>query len=266
MDDTSNKLLSPSEAGQFLRVSTRTLEAWRARHHSPEFVKFGPRVIRHRLEALEHWLRVHTHGAVTARARFNERMADALIRDGRRATCFRDRSISAPAGTEFVGLMPEPQRWPRIASIALHYSKEREDSLSLLGAGCIQSEVLHALRVRGLWAEDHEPFKAPPPINWGFTEPKLSPCCYEHPPCTHWRDFDKQVVLGRLISQLYEVIAEVRELYAIARIPLTVQDLIRETQLSLEVGGVETPSAELRALPGSRQHARAKAGQPRHSG
>ena len=55
-------LLNEAEAARFLRVSIRTLQAWRTRKVGPEHVRLG-RLVRYRFEALLEFISVNTRAA-----------------------------------------------------------------------------------------------------------------------------------------------------------------------------------------------------------
>ena len=52
-------LLTERQAAEFLNVSERTLQSWRARRVGPAFVKSG-RVVRYRLRDLLSWIDANT--------------------------------------------------------------------------------------------------------------------------------------------------------------------------------------------------------------
>ncbi|MCZ8259280.1 MAG: helix-turn-helix domain-containing protein, partial [Beijerinckiaceae bacterium] len=58
-EKTHSEIFDETEAAQFLRVSTRTLQSWRVSGRGPEFIKVG-RVIRYRRQTLEMWLDLRT--------------------------------------------------------------------------------------------------------------------------------------------------------------------------------------------------------------
>ena len=64
--DDNDPLLKPSEAAGFLRVSARTLEAWRYRDEGPTHVKFSQRCVRYRQSDLEAFVRKSSVGRVAA--------------------------------------------------------------------------------------------------------------------------------------------------------------------------------------------------------
>jgi len=53
-------LLEEDEAAQFLRISVRTLQAWRLRSAGPPFVRLG-RMIRYRRRNLLEFIEANTH-------------------------------------------------------------------------------------------------------------------------------------------------------------------------------------------------------------
>lgn len=60
-----SEIFDETEAAQFLRVSTRTLQSWRVSGRGPEFIKVG-RVVRYRRETLETWLDRQTRTSTAA--------------------------------------------------------------------------------------------------------------------------------------------------------------------------------------------------------
>ena len=57
-----NQLLSPAQAAEFLNVSIKTLEKWRAQNNGLEFFKFGRNVIRYSPEHLNKFLQQNLQG------------------------------------------------------------------------------------------------------------------------------------------------------------------------------------------------------------
>lgn len=53
-------LLKEGDAAKYLRISARTLQAWRQRDTGPSYVRLG-RSIRYRLTSLATWIRSRTH-------------------------------------------------------------------------------------------------------------------------------------------------------------------------------------------------------------
>ena len=49
-------ILNPKEAAQHLKVSKRTLEAWRYRGGGPKYLKISARCIRYSFADLQEWL------------------------------------------------------------------------------------------------------------------------------------------------------------------------------------------------------------------
>jgi hypothetical protein len=64
-EKTHSEIFDETEAAQFLRVSTRTLQSWRVSGRGPEFIKVG-RVIRYRRQTLEMWLDLRTRTSTAA--------------------------------------------------------------------------------------------------------------------------------------------------------------------------------------------------------
>ena len=60
MSATYAKLINEEQAGAMLKVSTRTLQAWRVRGYGPKFRKMG-RAVRYRLEDLETFVDENGH-------------------------------------------------------------------------------------------------------------------------------------------------------------------------------------------------------------
>jgi excisionase family DNA binding protein len=54
--DAPDPLLTPAETAEYLKVSVRTLDAWRYRKTGPRFIHLG-RHVRYRRSALEDFLR-----------------------------------------------------------------------------------------------------------------------------------------------------------------------------------------------------------------
>ena len=52
-----DRLVNEVEAAARLRVSPRTLQAWRQEGKGPEFVRFSARCIRYRVSALDRFVR-----------------------------------------------------------------------------------------------------------------------------------------------------------------------------------------------------------------
>jgi DNA-binding transcriptional MerR regulator len=55
-----NELLTEHEAAELLRVSVRTLQAWRTKNIGPPFVRLN-RMIRYRRQAINDWLDSNGH-------------------------------------------------------------------------------------------------------------------------------------------------------------------------------------------------------------
>lgn len=51
-----NDVLNPKEAAEYLGVSVRLLQEWRARGVGPAFSKFGSRFVRYQRRDLDDWL------------------------------------------------------------------------------------------------------------------------------------------------------------------------------------------------------------------
>jgi hypothetical protein len=58
-DYDADELLTEGESAEFLKVSTRTLQAWRCNNSGPPFARVG-RSIRYRRADLRHWLSSRT--------------------------------------------------------------------------------------------------------------------------------------------------------------------------------------------------------------
>lgn len=55
----SDRLLSQSEAAEFLGAAKRTLESWRAQRKGPPFIAISRRCVRYRLADISAWLERH---------------------------------------------------------------------------------------------------------------------------------------------------------------------------------------------------------------
>ena len=55
------EFLRTSEAAEFIKVSPRTLESWRAKEEEPRFVRVGKRLVRYRKSDLQDWLARQSH-------------------------------------------------------------------------------------------------------------------------------------------------------------------------------------------------------------
>jgi hypothetical protein len=111
--------------------------------------------------------------------------------------------------------------------------------------GCSQSEVIEALRERGLWAAA-SPAQRAPAVDWAavltIAAPKVPSCCLRGPEsgaptCEHWRAFDADMAIARLHTNLREAADEVVVLFKSARIELTEAELRSELNLAVNLGG-----------------------------
>lgn len=64
-DPSEDALLTEDEAADSLRISVRTLQAWRLRTAGPPFVRVG-RTIRYRRGDIKTWIKMNTCGAPNA--------------------------------------------------------------------------------------------------------------------------------------------------------------------------------------------------------
>jgi hypothetical protein len=114
-------------------------------------------------------------------------------------------------------------------------------------AGCTQKEVIDALVALGLWGPGgsrsttahrqttHERLLAElssQPV------PEPPPECCRAGHCDHWDEFDRQFLLAHMRGNLEAAIAEIIALYQAARLPLSLDDLIRELRLAAELGAI----------------------------
>ena len=53
-------LLTPKEAGRYLKIASSTLEKWRMKKMGPNFMKLGNRTIRYRIEDLQSFIETST--------------------------------------------------------------------------------------------------------------------------------------------------------------------------------------------------------------
>jgi excisionase family DNA binding protein len=61
-DLSEDALLTEDEAADALRISVRTLQAWRMKEAGPPFVRVG-RTIRYRRGHIKDWIKLNTCGA-----------------------------------------------------------------------------------------------------------------------------------------------------------------------------------------------------------
>src|SRR5215469_7436838 len=134
-------------------------------------------------------------------------------------------------GKNWRGPCPSPTHDDRNPSLDITQAGDRV--LFICRAGCSQTEVIQALRSRGLWARRGESVSRRPRFTWtrhldpGGT--RLPACCLEWPPhCQHWRSFDADWIVGHLRADLTEAAAEIVQLYETALESLTREDLTRE--------------------------------------
>jgi len=58
-------LLTVEEAAARLKISKHTLNRWRVTGEGPQFVKYGPRLVRYDEAVLEEWARKRLHGSTS---------------------------------------------------------------------------------------------------------------------------------------------------------------------------------------------------------
>jgi excisionase family DNA binding protein len=66
-----DSLLTEVDAARFLRISSRTLQAWRVKHYGPRFVRVG-RAVRYRRQDLEDWVSEQTVRTIPAKHELEE--------------------------------------------------------------------------------------------------------------------------------------------------------------------------------------------------
>lgn len=60
---SSEVLLTVEDAALRLKISKHTLNRWRVTGEGPPFIKYGPRLVRYKQEALDAWALDRTRGS-----------------------------------------------------------------------------------------------------------------------------------------------------------------------------------------------------------
>ncbi len=114
-------------------------------------------------------------------------------------------------------------------------------TLVVCRAGCAQSAVLDALRARGLWRPASAPRR--PAFRWEnhlLPERTIPSCCLEVPQhvCAHWREFNRQMILGELHKNLVEAYRELIEKFKAADRPVTFETLRKDVKFAIPFGAI----------------------------
>lgn len=116
--------------------------------------------------------------------------------------------------------------------------------LLICRAGCSQAEVLDSLRALGLWPESSGSWRpSRPRFSWldhvsSRPEPAISPCCLEVQPCEHRKQFEFEMLVANMMSNVADAIDEVRTKYDRAGRALAASTLRGEIEFSIGFGGI----------------------------
>jgi predicted DNA-binding transcriptional regulator AlpA len=59
MGDNENELLTERDAADWLKLTSKCLQAWRQQGRGPAFVRIGSRTVRYRVTDLREWVGTH---------------------------------------------------------------------------------------------------------------------------------------------------------------------------------------------------------------
>jgi hypothetical protein len=120
-------------------------------------------------------------------------------------------------------------------------------------AGCSQTEVIDALRERGLWSPSSSrlPVHGPrAPQEWPpYTGPRdTGPCCFESFHCEHWERFNRLWLLGELHKNLVEACRELIEKLGRADQQVTPEILRQGIEFAIPFGAIAVPGLDEETL------------------
>jgi hypothetical protein len=121
--------------------------------------------------------------------------------------------------------------------------------LFICRAGCSQTEVIDALRERGLWSPPSSrlPVQGPraPEVLPPYIGPRDSgPCCFESFDCEHWGRFNRLWLLGELHKNLVEACRELIEKLKRADQPVTPEILRQGIEFAIPFGAIALPGVD----------------------
>jgi hypothetical protein len=122
-------------------------------------------------------------------------------------------------------------------------------ALFICRAGCAQTEVIDALRERGLWS----PSASRSPVQGLGSSEVLSPydgprdarlCCLKWFDCEHWQRFKRLWLLSELHKNLVEACHELVEKLELADQPVTLETLRQGIEFAIPFGAIAVPGLD----------------------